>query len=68
MRKRELVTVEAVRLNVRSKPTILADAVRTVTLGTELEKLGEVRGLGLGDQIVDWIKVPDGYVMKEFVS
>lgn len=66
-RKKETVKVTAARLNVRMKPSVMSEPVEEVTAGTELEKLGEVVGLGFEGQPAEWIKTRKGYVMKEFV-
>ena len=60
-KKKGFVTVNVPLLNVRIKPSLNADVVTQAKEGTELEKLGTVaKGT--------WIKVPEGYVMAEFVS
>ena len=54
------VRVNAIRLSVRKEPSQDAEIVRIVAQGDELEKVRDYNG--------EWIKVPDGYVMAEFVS
>ena len=60
-KKKEIVTVNVALLNVRAKPTKESEIVRQERKGTKLEKIGSA-GKGA------WTKIPDGYVMTEFVS
>ena len=59
-KKPKFVTVNCPLLNVRIKPDLAATIVKQVSEGEKLEKLGTA-GKGV------WVKVPDGYVMAEFV-
>ena len=54
------VTVDAIRLTVRKEPSLFAEVVRYVTKGEELEVIRQENEA--------WLKVRDGYVMREFVS
>lgn len=54
------VTVTAIRLAVRKEPSLDAEIVKIVSMGDELEMIG--------DGTEAWTKVRGGYVMSEFVS
>lgn len=66
-RKVKKAKVTAIRLNVRTKPSIRADIIDHVSLGDEVEYFGVKKGEGC-DGPADWLKIKGGYVMQEFTE